>query len=36
MWNVALDQNGGPNVFNGGNDVNRGLLTIRSDIMDLV
>ena len=36
MWNVALDQNGGPNVFNGGNVVNRGLLTIRSDQMDSV
>jgi glucosylceramidase len=36
MWNVALDQNGGPNVFNGQNTVNRGLLTIRSDQMDSV
>ena len=36
MWNVALDQNGGPNVFDGKNTVNRGLLTIRSDQMDSV
>ncbi len=36
MWNVALDQNGGPNVFYGENKSNRGLIMIRSDQMDSV
>lgn len=35
MWNVALDQNGGPSVLND-NTVNRGLLKIRSDQIDSV
>jgi len=35
MWNVALDQNGGP-VLAGVGNTNRGLLTIRSDVNDSV
>lgn len=35
MWNVALDQNGGP-ALAGVDAANRGLLTIRSDTMDSV